>query len=170
MPLEEGIMPGQILVALKRNDRLERIIPYIERVAQPGMRVVCLMPYPVEARLWVQDHWVVTESPLEALLMGRKIVENYSWEMQRRLAEHKVFRAQDALRKRGVEIAVDVYAGSLRRVVGDYMAKEDVCLIMMQSGSGLAVVRFLHRMLSLFGLFKRPNVSPVLLLHPDQGA
>lgn len=163
-------MAEQILVSLKRNDRLEQVIPYIEKVAQPGVRVIFLMPYPVEARLWLQDHWVATESPREAVLTGRKVVQNYSWEMQRRLAEHKVFRAQEALRKRGVEIAVDVYTGSLRKVIGAYRAKGNIYLIMMRAGSGFAMMRFVHKMGSLFGLFQWRSFSPMLLLHPDHVA
>lgn len=35
-------MAKQILVPLKEHDRIEEIIPYIEEVARPGMRVVFL--------------------------------------------------------------------------------------------------------------------------------
>jgi hypothetical protein len=41
-------MAEQILVPLKRNDRVEVIIPYLEKVTQPGMRVVFLAHYPVD--------------------------------------------------------------------------------------------------------------------------
>jgi hypothetical protein len=33
-------MAEQILVTLKRHDRIEEIIPYLEKVAQPGTTVV----------------------------------------------------------------------------------------------------------------------------------
>ncbi len=162
-------MPGQILVALRRNERLEQIIPYIERVAQPGMRVVFLIPYPVEAWLWLQDHSVTTESRREAMLAGKKITERYCWEVQTTLADQKLFLAREVLHRKGVEIAADVYTGSLRKVIGDYTSKGDVHLIMMCAGNGLPMMRFLHGMLSVFGLFKRPSLSPMLLLRPDQG-
>lgn len=161
-------MAREILVPLNRHDRIEEIIPYLKELAKPGMRVVFLIPYPVELWLWLWDHWVTTESPREATLAGRKIMDRYSWEKQRGLAEQKVFLARETLHKRGVEVAVDVYTGSLRGVVGDYTANGDVHLIMMRADRGRPMMRLLRRISVPFGLFKRPSFSPVLLLHPDQ--
>lgn len=160
-------MAGQILVALNRHDRIQEILPYIEEIAKPGMRIVFLIPYPVELWLYLRDHWVTTESPTKAMLEGRKIMERYSWELQRGLAEQRVFPAREALRKRGVEIAVDIYTGSLRKVVESYTHDGDVHVIMMRAGIGLRIMGFLHGISPLFRLFKRPSFSSVLLLHPD---
>lgn len=156
-------MAGQILVPLKRNDRIEDVIPYIEDVAKPGMRVSFFIPYPVEPWLWLRDHWVTTESPREAILAGRKITESYSWDMQRGLAERKVVLARQALHKKGVEVTVDVYTGSLKRVVESYLSNGDVQLIVMRARS--RIMSFLYGAIPLFGLFKRPSFSPVLLVH-----
>jgi hypothetical protein len=38
-------MPSQILVPLKRSDRVEQFLPYIDQVAQPGIQIVFLVPY-----------------------------------------------------------------------------------------------------------------------------
>ena len=160
-------MAREILVPLKRHDRIEEIVPYIEKIAQPGMKVVFLIRYPVEPWLWFRDHWVTMESPREAMLEGRKIQERYSWDVQRRLAEQRVIIARQALHEKGVEIAVDVYTGSLRRVLGGYTCNGDVQWIMMGAGSGFPVRRLLHGMIPPFGWFKRPSFSPVLLLHHD---
>lgn len=160
-------MAGQILFALKRNDRLEQIIPYIEKIAQPGMRVVFLIHYPANGSFeWLRDHWVTSEFSEEAKLAGEKIRETYSLEEQRRLAEQKVFLAQEALRKRGVEIAVDVYTGRLRRAVESYTRNGDVYWIMMRVGTGLGMMKFLHRTIPFFRLFQHPSFSPMLLLRP----
>jgi len=40
-------MAENILVTLKRGDRVGEIVPYIEEVAKPGTKVVFLMRYPV---------------------------------------------------------------------------------------------------------------------------
>lgn len=159
-------MAGQILVALKRHDRIDKIIPYVEEVAKPGMRVVFLIPYPLEAWPYLRDHWVTTESPREATLEGRKIMERYSWEVQTGLAEEKVLPAREALSKRGVQVAVDVYTGPLKRVVGSYTQNGDVHLIVMRDGIGLRIMRFLYGTIPLFGLFKPPTFSSVLFVHP----
>jgi len=162
-------MSKQILVSLKKNDRLEQVIPYLEKIAQPGMRVVFLMRYPVDGGFeWLRDHWVTTESVEEARRAGEKIRNTYWLEEQGRLAEHKVFLAQETLRKKGVEIAADVYVGSLRRAVKNYSLKGDVHLIMMRPRTGLAMMKLLHKTVPIFGLFYQSGFSSMLLLHPDQ--
>ncbi len=159
-------MAGQILVPLKRHDRIEEIVPYLEKVANVGMRVVFLIPYPVDPWFHLRDHWVTTESAREAMLAGRRIMERYSWEVQRGLAEQKVFPAQKALHRKGVEVAVEVCTGSLRRVLRDYAANRDVHLIMVRAGSGHPLMRFLRRMILAPWSFKRSSSPAVLLLHP----
>lgn len=156
-------MVGQILVLLKTRDRVEEIVPYIEKIAQPGVRVVFLIPYPVDLWLWWRDHWVTTESPREAILAGRKITESYSWELQRQLAEQRVLPARDAFRKMKVEIAVDVYIGSLSSAVQNYTANGDVYLIVTWKGTSFSLMGFLRGMIPLFGLVKRHAFSLVLL-------
>ena len=160
-------MAGKILVSLKKNDRLEEIIPYIEKIAQPGMKVVFLLRYPVTGDfLWLGDHWVTTESPREALLAGRRVMEKYSWDVQRGLAEQRVLVARKALRRKEIEVAVELYTDSLGRVVRDYTATGDVHLIMMRAGSGNPMIRLLRQTLPLLGLFRKSSSSPVLLFCP----
>jgi hypothetical protein len=160
-------MAGKILVALKSNDRLEEIIPYIEKIAQPGMSVVFLLRYPVTGDfLSLGDHWVTTESPREAMLAGRRIMQRYSWDVQRGLAEQRITVAREALRGKGIQVAVDVYTDSLRRVVRHYTATGDVHLIMMGAGSGHPMMRLLRWTAPLLGIFRMRTSSPVLLFSP----
>jgi hypothetical protein len=76
-------------------------------------------------------------------------------------AEHKVFLALEGLHKRGIETAVDVYLGSLKRVVKNYMRKGNVHFIMKRASKGSAIRQFVRR---AFGSFNSPTFSPVLLL------
>lgn len=162
-------MAKQILFPLKRDDRIEDLIPFLEELAKPGMRVVFLVPYPVESWLYLKDHWVTTESPREATLAGRKIMDRYSWEVQKGLAEQKVAPAREVLQKVGMEVGVDLYTGSLRKVIEDCTANGDAPLIMMRAGSGHPLMRLLSRTILPFGLFKRPSSPPIVLLHPNDG-
>ena len=86
-------------------------------------------------------------------------------EEQRLSAEHKVFLALEALLKRGIEITVDVYMGSLRRAVKSYTSKGDVHLIVTRARREM-MTDFLHKAFPAFGLFKHPTFSPILVLHP----
>ena len=162
-------MAEQILVPLKSNDRLEEIIPYIEEIAKPGMKAVFLVRYPVDGLEWLRDHWVTMESPREAMLAGRKIMEKYSLEEQGRLAKQKCFPVCEPLRKRGVEVAVDVYTGSLKKVVDSFTRNGDSTSIMMQAGWGFRLMSFLRRTTPLFGLLRPRALSAVLLLHLHHG-
>jgi hypothetical protein len=173
------IMAKQILVALKNQDRLEQMVPYIEELAQPGTEVIFLVRFAPKAEVKGSRDNCLTLKPLEEVrfaedreaprLMDRKIIGTQGIEGQRLSAEHKVFLALEALVKRGVEIAVDVYMGSLRRVVKSYTRKGDVRLIVMRTRWDLTLMRFLHRTFAAFGLLKQPTFSPVLLLHPEHG-
>lgn len=166
-------MAKQILVALKNQDRLEQMVPYIEELAQPGTEVVFLVRFAPKAEVKGSRDNCLTLKPLEEVrfaedreaprLMDEKIVGT------RLSAEHKVFLALEALVKKGVEIAVDVYMGSLKTVVKSYTRKGDVRLIVMRTRWDLTIMRCLHRTFAAFGLFKQPTFSPVLLLHPEHG-
>jgi hypothetical protein len=158
-------MAGEILVALKRYDRVEEIIPYLEEVAKPGMRVVFLLRYPVHSSNYFSDHWITTESRTKAALEGRKVIERYSWRRQKELAERKLLAAREAFRKMGVETAVEIYAGSLRRVVSDYAAKENSYLIVTQTRKCFPLMRFLLKMIFPFGLDQTRHFFPAVLVH-----
>jgi hypothetical protein len=161
-------MEGKILVSLRRHDPIEEILPYIEKIAQPGMRVVFLIPYPVKLWPWFRDHWVTTESRREAMLAGKKIMNEYSWEAQKGLADQKISLAIDVLRKRQVEVVVNVCMCRMRRAIKDHSVDREVRLILLQGGSSHPLVNRLRRTLALFGAFKRPSSPPMLLLYPGQ--
>ena len=169
-------MARQILVALKSEDRLSQMIPYIEKIAQPGMRVVFLIRFSPQPASKASRHDSIElecreESRFfEGELEKPRFTENsfretQSMEEQRLSSEHKVFLALEALLKRGIEITVDVYMGSLRRAVKSYTSKGDVHLIVTRARREM-ITDFLHKAFPVFGLFKHPTFSPILVLHP----
>lgn len=169
-------MALQILVALKSEDRLSQMIPYIEKVAQPGMKVIFLIRFSpqtasdasrnnsIELKCLEESRFFEGEFA-KPTFTQRNLRETESMEKQRLSAEHKVFLALEALVKRGIEITVDVYTGSLRRAVKSYTCKGDVHLIVMRARREL-VMDFLHKAFPVFGWFKQPTFSPILVLHP----
>jgi hypothetical protein len=103
-------MNKQILVSLEQSDRIEEMIPYIEDVARPGMKVIFLVRYPVDGFIRAKE-----EYGMRAALEARKLVTYYSWEGNLESARKQVAPACEALRSKGIEAVVDVYAGSLKR-------------------------------------------------------
>jgi hypothetical protein len=154
-------MNKKILVPLAQNDRAEEMIPYVEKVARPGMEVVFLVRYPVDGFIWAKE-----EFGMKAALEAKKLVSYYSWEGNLERAKKEVAPACEALCTKGIEVAVDVYAGSLKKAVRNHTLNGDVHLIMTRAGIGDWIARLFDGTNSVFKLFKRPSFSPVLLINP----
>ena len=138
------IMAGQILVPFNSHFRVKDIVSVIEEAAKPGMRVIFLVRYPVDPWVWFQDHWVTTASARDAMLAGRKVMERYSWEGQRALAEEMVAPWRYVLQKMGVKATVAVYTGSLSSVVETYSRGDEISLV-MRAQNNLPIMGFLRR-------------------------
>jgi hypothetical protein len=154
-------MNKKILVPLGQYNRSEEMIPYIEKVAQPGMRVVFLVRYPVGGFIRAKEEYGV-----RAALKAKERVNYYSWEGNLENAKKQVAPACEALRAKGIETAVDVYAGSLKKAVRSHTLNGDVHLIMTRAGIGDWIAQFFDGTNSVFKWFKRPSFSPVMLINP----
>jgi len=154
-------MNKKILVPLGQYDRSEEMIPYIEKVVRPGMKVVFLMRYPVDGIGLRKE-----EYGMRAALEAKNLVNYYSWEGNLEKAKQQVAPACEALQARGIETAVDVYAGSLKKAVRTYTLNGDVHLIMTRAGIGDWITRLFDGTNSVFKWFKRSSFSPVMLINP----
>jgi hypothetical protein len=162
---EDKAMNKEILVPLGQNDRTEELIPYVEKVARPGMKVVFLMRYPLH-----RIKWPTKEPDTETAAEVSELLDHYSWKANLKRAKAEIAPAVEILGRKGVEVAVDVYAGRLKKAVRSHTLNGDVHLIMTRGGIGQRIAAFLDGSSSLFDLFKRPTVSPVLLIHPGMAA
>ena len=158
-------MIKKILVPLGQYDRTEEMIPYVEKVARSGMKVVFLMRYPLGG-----IKWPTKEPDTESASESKELLDYYSWEANLKQAKREIAPAMKALGRKGIEVAVDVYAGSLKKAVRSHTASGDVHLIMQRAGIGQRIAGFLDGSRSLFELFKRPTVSTVLLTHSGMAA
>lgn len=170
-------MSAEILVALKREDRLSEMIFLIEKIAEPGMKVVLLIGFHPSAPL----------KPLRSDLLELRSLEDPGFDgnvekpqfaaelvssaplMERQwlTTEHKVYLTLEALRRKGVEILVDVYAGSLKGVLKHYSRKGNVHLIVKRLGKLRAMMQSVRRAFPVFGAFKERPFSSVLLTHSN---
>lgn len=160
-------MSGQILVPLKNDEPIEEIIPYLEEITRPGIRVVFLVHFPVDGFAWLRDQLAVMQTAMQTILGDRSLAYGSSWEGQKQFAERKVFPARKALEGRGVEVAVELHTDSLKKVVRRYTTNRDVHLIVMRAGNRLRGSRSIQRRTSFFGFSKRYSHSSVLVLRPD---
>jgi nucleotide-binding universal stress UspA family protein len=164
-------MARKILVALGSEDRLGQMIPYIEKIAQPGMKVVLLVRFSPPAASHasrrnsfelscLENSRLSEEELVKPSFTGEDTTATQSTEKQNLAVERKVFLALEALLKRGIEITSDIYTGSLRRAVRSYTRKGDVDLIVMRARRKLMIMDFLH-------LFKRSAFLPIVVVHPS---
>jgi hypothetical protein len=154
-------MNKKILVPLGRYDQSNAMIPYVEKITRPGMKVIFLMPYPVDGYIWGKEEWGV-----RAAMEAKKLAKYYSWEGNLERAKEKVARTCEALSVKGIEAGVEVYAGSLRRAVRSHVSTGDVHLVVTKSGIGSVMGNLLSGMVSVFGL-RRGGYRPVHLVHPS---
>jgi hypothetical protein len=127
-------MEGKILVSLGRHDPIEEILPYIEKIAERGMTVTFLIPYPVKLWPWFRDHWITTESAREASVAGKRILDKYSWQSQKTLADQRISLARAVLRHRQVEVVVDICTASMRRAIKNHALDKEVRLVLLRAG------------------------------------
>ncbi len=126
---------------------MEDMIPYLEQIAGPGCRVIFLVHYSDEGFDWFES-----KSPV-SLIKERKLV-----------VEKNTF-ALEALRERDVTVALDIYAGPVRKVVRQYTDSGDIDLVMIAARSSSWLARFFQKCLLNFSWQgKSPSV---LLLRPD---
>ena len=103
---------------------------------------------------------------MRAALKAKELANYYSWHGNFESAQKQVAPTCEALRAKGIEAAVDVYAGSLKRAVRSHMLNGDVHLIMTRAGIGDWVARLFDGTTSIFKWIKRPSFSPVMLINP----
>lgn len=159
----------QILVPLRRHDRVEEFLPYVEDIARPGMTVVFLVYLGRSGFKELTDqllaiHTGIRPDLLPATMSGGDLLEN-----RRQSVEAQLTAACLALRNRGVKIEVNIYAGRLQRIIAAYLQKQDVQFIMMRPG-GNRMMRFLRSCGSLTRFIRLSPVPPVLLVHPSNTA
>ena len=151
-------MKKKLLVPLAQNDRAEDMIPYVQRVARPGMNVVFLVRYPVDGFIWAKE-----EYGMRAAMQAKELVNYYSWENNLENAKRKLSPMCEALRAEGVEATVEVYAGRLKKAVRSHTLNGDVYLIVTRAGLGDRIAPLVAGKTSFSKLFKRPSFSPVTL-------
>lgn len=167
-------MKPQILVAINNQDRLSQLMPHIENIAQPGMKVVFLIRCSTQPAVTASAPRSVELNPNEARIAGRVEEANSTpeWQShfmaaQRLITEHKVFLALEALLGREIEITVDVYTGSFRKAVKRYMRAGNVYLIMRRAGWGFATKQFFYSLTARFVSLKQPALFVVHPVHAN---
>jgi hypothetical protein len=158
-------MNQQILVPMKRSDRAEELIPYVEKVSRPGMKVIFMVPYPTDGFCWARE-----EFGRKAIEQAKTLADYYRWDTNVQKAKDRIAPLLNSLTAKGIEVAVELYAGSMRSAVEEYATKGDIHLIVTRASTIEWIAGVFSGSNSLLDLFKRSVLSPVLLIHPTGAA
>ena len=129
---------------------MEDILPFLEQIARPGCKVTLLIHYSVQGLDWFQNKSM--SSVIEKQKLGPK---------------NNTLLALEPLRERDVTVALDIYAGPLRKVVKQYTLRGDIDLVMIVAGSRSRIGRLFQNCLLFLNFSCVSKTSSVLLLHPD---
>jgi hypothetical protein len=159
-------MAGQILVPLRRSDRIELFLPYIEQIAQPGIKVVFLVHLGLSGFKELAGQLLALHTGIRSAYLPERICEEDAVENRRRFAERQVNAACQLLRERGVKLEVHGYGGPLQTIVRQYLEKENIQLVMMRPSTNW-LADSLRKIASVCRFLNPPIAPPVLLLHPS---
>ena len=158
-------MESHILVPLRSSDQIRQVVPYLNEIVRPGMKVLFL----VRSRSKEMHEFMNQLLSLHTGIDSARLPSGnqHAIAQQRTsLIREKVFTACASLAKRGVEIRVTVYRGSLRRVLREHVRRENARLVIMCPASRRWALALLQRMGPLSRVFTFRGLPPVLLLHP----
>ena len=150
-----------ILVPMRRDDRVEDLLPYVEEVARSGMKAVFMVPYPVDGFRWTRE-----DCGRRAIDEGIRLADYYNWDTNLQKTRARMTPAMEVLSAKGIETAVELYAGNMARAIREYAGKDDVHLIVTRASVGSWLERLLAAAASVAGSLVRPAISPVMLINP----
>ena len=156
-------MGGTILIAVKRHNQIEEILPVLKNSIQAGTQVVFLVRCHISSlHLYCLNYVDALQPGASAALLAR-----YSClGAQPKFDEQWISAACQDLSRQGIGVSVHPYIGRLGKAIRKYTARRDVQLIMTVKEVVPKAVGFLDRLLHLIHFSKR-HPPPALLFRSN---
>ena len=147
-------MSNTILVAPDREQNIAALLRRLERVTEPGDRLVFLIEYQMDLPSCLLAHVALLQAGVERGIVWEERRARLTWDEQKTWAEKNIAQqARRAFEATGVHIEVDLYCGSLHQVVKRYLYNDEVTLIYRGSPPRLGRIHsFPGSIKSWFGL------------------
>jgi len=152
-------MSQQLLVPIKRGDQIKEVLPYLEEIARPDMRVVFLVHFGINRFAELSGRLLEIQSGLPGNLLSDSAAPQSH-------VTHRIEHASQELRDRGVRIEVKFYSGRLQSIMRQCIENYADLTVIMRPTKNLAQ-RWVQR---LFFAARRTAASsemPVILCHPS---
>jgi hypothetical protein len=139
------------------------VIHSISEVARPGTKVVFLIPYVTDDLTVFAAHWSTMETGMYSAIRLAKALEKESRERQDVdvKVKEKVLASCEAVRRSGLELSVDLYAGSLRTAMERYTRNGEGLFVIAPVPMNFEAMWFRFRRI-VSGLFKRPRFATLV--------
>jgi nucleotide-binding universal stress UspA family protein len=148
---EDLAMGETILIAVKRHEQIEEIIPSLKNAVKAGTRLVFLVRSHVSSFQLCCLNYVETLQPGASAALAARYS---SFGAQAQFVERRISAACEVLSSQGIVVTVHPYTGRLRKAIRKYTAREDVQLIVMAKGAVPKGMRLVDRILRLIPFFK----------------
>lgn len=155
-----------ILVPVDQRDPLEQIVPWVDSIGKPGMRVVFLVRSSVNDWAWIYAHVAAIQTGNVIALQTCNAEERARLVEEKLSAELKLAVLSESLRRKGLETEVAFYAGGLKKTLAKLAKNGNVRFVLMPAGGVSFFARLLRRLVSFFNPIKSPSFSPLVLIHP----
>lgn len=160
-------MAYEILVVLKRSDRIKDFLPYLEEIGRPGTRVTVLVQHGVIGLSESMNSLLAIHTGIcPTLLPHSSRKEMVMVDEQSLTKKQDIAPACESLIKKGLDVKVIAYVRQWRKLVRQYTKQNDIHLIMMRRGFGHRTMVFFRRCRFISRLSTPAMLPPILLLHP----
>ncbi len=161
-------MAKTILVALNPENKIHVLLPYLEKVVEPGDRIVFLVAYQHDIPTWLLAQVALLQTGFENGVACEERRARLSWDEQKTRAQEDVAEpARRVFSRIDVEVDVDVYCGSLNRIMERYLENGEVALIVVGGSSWLRGLKIVPTSVRNWFVPRRPHQRSVLLMHPE---
>jgi hypothetical protein len=159
-------MAKTILVVLNPEDNVNVLLRRLERVVKSGNRIVFLVEYQYDVSSWLLAHIALLQTGLENGLACQERRAWLSWDEQQTQVEENVAEPVRRVYSRmGVEICVDLYSGSLNRILRRYLELGEVALILVATSSWLRRLKIVPTRVRNWFVRRRRQQPSVFLAH-----
>lgn len=162
-------MSKTILVVLNPEDNIHVLLRRLEKVVKPGNRIVFLVAYQHDIPSWLLAHVALLQMGSENGLACQERRARLSWDEQKAQAEENVGEpTRRVFSRMGVEVCVDLYSGSLNRILRRYLEVGEVALILVATSSWLRRLKILPTRLRNWFVRRLQHPSVLLMQPKDQ--
>ena len=123
-----------VVVVLNSKNKTDVLLRQLERIVSPGDRIELLIAYRHDVMPWFSAQVALMQTGLDGAVTREERRMQTLWDEQKHRLERDVaVPARRVFSRIGVDVTVNLYSGSLNRVLNRYLKNGDVMLFVNAS-------------------------------------